>query len=199
MSGNSVACSNQAPIISVPPGSGNYQWFNGSTPVTGATSNTFSPSSSGNFSVQITNGPNCFAQSFSKSITINASPTLNIISSTSLICVGDAATLTASGANGTYTWTGGSNNLSIVVSPIVNTTYTLDGANMNGCSSAVAYTQTVSICTSLDELVSSNNFILYPNPARSSITIKISSSENAVVKIFNAIGQVVLTVDNYQS
>ncbi|MBK6522627.1 MAG: T9SS type A sorting domain-containing protein [Sphingobacteriaceae bacterium] len=199
MSGNSVSCSNQPPIISVPPGSGNYQWFNGSTPVSGATSNTFSPASSGNFSVQITNGPNCFAQSFSKSITINASPTLNISGSASIICVGDAATLTASGANGTYTWTGGSNSTSIAISPSVTTTYTLIGQNTNSCSSSAAYTQTVSTCTSLDEFTTGNGFILYPNPARSSIIIKTNSVELLDVKIFNAIGQLVLTENNYRS
>lgn len=59
--------------------------------------------------------------------------TINISSSPSFFCLGSSSTLTATGAL-TYTWSPslliGS---SIVVSPSVNTTYTVTGTNINGC------------------------------------------------------------------
>jgi hypothetical protein len=199
VNGNTVACSGLM-SLSVPFSSTlTYQWYNNTTLITGATSNTFVPAVSGNYSVSISGGPNCSSQSIPKTVTINPTPTLNIASSTSVLCIGQTATLTGSGANGTYTWTGGSNSSSIAISPSTTTTYTLDGTNSNGCSSSTAFTQTVSACTSLDELVKHGNFVLYPNPARSSITIKTNSTDLIDVKIYNAIGQLVLTESNYKS
>lgn len=199
MSGNSVLCSNQPPIISVPPSFGNYQWYNGTTPVSGATSNTFSPLASGNYSVKITNGPNCFANSLTKSVTIVSSPSLVISTTGSVICVGDAATLTATGANNGYTWTPGGTGSMIVVNPSVTTTYTLNGENNNGCASTALFSQSVSICTSLGELASNFPTIIYPNPAQSHIRIRYNPTISTDVRIFNTIGELVLTVNNYSS
>ena len=64
------------------------------------------------------------------------SPTLNINSTSTLVCQGSSAILTATGAN-TYTWLPG-NILSntLAASPMSATCYTLLGMNSNGCSSS---------------------------------------------------------------
>lgn len=60
-------------------------------------------------------------------------PTITAVSSSSVMCTGKSATLTASGAN-TYTWYPVGTGASIVVSPTVTSTYTVTGTNTLGCS-----------------------------------------------------------------
>ena len=59
--------------------------------------------------------------------TVNSGTFALTVSSAS-ICSGSTATLFASGAT-SYTWTGGSNASSIIVSPTISTNYTLSGSN----------------------------------------------------------------------
>ena len=75
-------------------------------------------------------------------VTVNALPTItvNSITSSSILCAGQAATLQASGAN-TYTWSHGANGNLVVVNPTITTTYTATGTSTAGCNG----TNTVSI------------------------------------------------------
>lgn len=71
-------------------------------------------------------------------ITVNVNgtaPVLSLTGSSSSVCLGAAATLSASGAV-TYTWTGGANN-GIPFTPSVTTTYTVSGQNGCGITTAV--------------------------------------------------------------
>lgn len=68
-------------------------------------------------------------------VTVNSNPVLTIINAT--ICVGQTATISAAGAT-TYTWSAGSNSATITASPIVNTNYTVTGANGTCTTSATA-------------------------------------------------------------
>ncbi len=72
---------------------------------------------------------------------VNANPTVTASSSPTAICSGNSATLTGGGAS-TYTWNPGAlTGATVTVSPIINTTYTLNGTNAAGCTS----TQTVTL------------------------------------------------------
>ena len=59
------------------------------------------------------------------------------------ICTGGSVLLTASGAI-SYTWSTGSNNSTITVSPNTTTTYTLNGTGVSGCISSTVITINVS-------------------------------------------------------
>ncbi|MEI6021660.1 MAG: T9SS type A sorting domain-containing protein, partial [Bacteroidota bacterium] len=62
-------------------------------------------------------------------------PTLNIAASPSIVCPGDPATLTVSGAP-LYSWMPTSSNSSVVVvNPVTSTSYSVTGTNSLGCSS----------------------------------------------------------------
>jgi len=192
VNGNTAACSGQV-NLSVPFAPGlTYQWYNNTTAVSGATSNTYAPSTSGNFSVSIAGGANCSTKSLNQNLTINPSPTVSIMASNTIICVGETVTLTASGASGTYTWTGGSNATSIAVSPSVTTTYTLTGQNTNSCAATTSYVQNVSPCTDLASVTANeSNFSIYPNPTENSVFIQLNSEEVIDVKLINSIGQTI--------
>jgi hypothetical protein len=75
-------------------------------------------------------------------VLLNNTPTANIITNNP-ICVGNSATLAATGNGSTYNWSNGSTNNNIIVSPTSNTTYTVTGTTYAGCSSSAVKTITV--------------------------------------------------------
>lgn len=88
------------------------------------------------------NGTRCYAAGISS---ITVSPTISIVPSATVICAGYAAALTASGGV-SYTWNApGNPNFSnmpwVVVTPAVNTVYTLIGVTAAGCT----YTRTIPV------------------------------------------------------
>ena len=120
----------------------------------------------------------------------NTKPTINVVTNRTLLCVGQSATLTASGAS-TYTWSPGGVGTSISVSPTITTNYTLNGMAINGCSNTNTITQNVSACTGIETNSNSNFEIkIYPNPNVSGI-FKIESTDVTSIKIVNLLGQVV--------
>ena len=78
------------------------------------------------------------------------------------ICHGGSTTLTASGAS-SYSWSTGSTNTSIVVSPPNTTTYTLS-ATSGSCTYAKTITVTVKECTGLPGFAQDHLLRYYPNP-----------------------------------
>lgn len=68
--------------------------------------------------------------------------TIAITQSSSQICAGASATLTASGA-ASYSWTNGPSTAQYVVTPGVTTTYTVSGSNGGSCIAVAFITQTV--------------------------------------------------------
>lgn len=85
-----------------------------------------------------------------QSLIVNAIPTVAITAPTITICSGTTATLTASGAatGGTYTWTPGASNATVlIVSPGVNTTYSVAGTTSAGCTSTNSSNQLITVNT----------------------------------------------------
>ncbi len=134
-------------------GSGSYTYLwqsssNNSTWATAAgTSNTAnyttaSLSSATYFRRVVTSG-GCSDTASSILVSINALPTVTVNSPT--ICANQTATLTASGAS-TYTWTGGLSAVSNPTTPALttNTSYTVTGTDVNGCTATATATVTVS-------------------------------------------------------
>jgi hypothetical protein len=99
--------------------------------------------------------------------------------------------LQAAGAS-SYTWNTGSTLSSIVVSPTTGTSYTVTGADANGCKNTRVFQQNVSPCTALDEL---NELFLsiFPNPNNGDFTIQ--SKSPAHITIVNELGQLVQGFD----
>lgn len=168
VSGGTTNCPNSS-TISVNQVSGAvYQWYNGSTLIPSATSNTFAPSTNGNYNVSISNGTNCVTSSLSQTINVLPSPTLNVTSGALSICAGGSTTLNVTGAS-TYTWNTGANTNSISVTPSVNTTYTVTGSNTLGCVSSAVSVVTVNaiptITVNSGSICSGNSFTITPGGA----------------------------------
>lgn len=117
ISGNDSICYGQSTVLTASGGS-NYNWSSG------ANTNTvsFNPNSSTNYSVIVSNG-NC---SDTASFLLKVFPVpVASISGADSICLAQSTILTAGGI-GNYSWTNfGTSSNNIVVTPTVNTTYTL--------------------------------------------------------------------------
>ncbi len=171
-------------------GANTYTWSTGAngvliTPTINAT---------GSYSVIGETAPGC---SGTANILITAKPLPNVAvaTSNSILCNGQTATLTASGAN-TYVWSTTSTNTVITVAPTTNTTYTVTGTGANGCTKAIAFTQSVTTCVGIDaNSTSFNNLInVYPNPSNGLITAEFNFEGNKELVVMNSVGQIIKTI-----
>lgn len=115
-----------------------YSWSSGAT----GSALTVNPVSNTGYTVTVTDANGC-SDTASVSVAVIASPTVTIAGN-SMICIGQSATLSASGAP-SYSWSNGSTASSIVVTPATSTTYTVIGTNANGCTHSSVLNLTVNL------------------------------------------------------
>ncbi|HQQ93748.1 MAG TPA: gliding motility-associated C-terminal domain-containing protein [Bacteroidia bacterium] len=131
-------------------GASSYTWQPGS--FTGSFI-TVSPSLSTQYTLSGANPSGC-ANTSTFMQTVNPNPVLSAALNPTLICSGNSSTLSVSGAS-SYTWLPlGSNASLVVVSPSVNTNYTVIGLNSFSCSSQTALNLSVNPTPSLNALIS---------------------------------------------
>ena len=117
ISGNTNICSGYSTMLTFN-GATSYTLSNGNVGTTAL----LTPTSTSNYTVIGTGAGGCIGSALQ---TVSVTPTTTLsISGTFSLCEGGSTTLTANGA-GSYTWNNGSNLNSIVVSPTVNTSYSV--------------------------------------------------------------------------
>lgn len=181
---NSAICIGNSVILS---GTGTdvYTWNNGVINLTA-----FTPSITNSYTVTGTNTVTGCSNTSTVSVTVNALPIISAVTNNSLLCTGFTATLSASGAN-TYTWSTTENASDIVVSPTVQTTYTVTGTDVNGCENTTTITQDVDVCTGITIINNPYPISVYPNPNIGVFTIELATQ--AKVEVVNVIGQTLLS------
>jgi PKD repeat protein len=137
-----TVCSGQSVTLTAGGDAVSYSWSGGITDGV-----PFVPGSSLTYTVTGTGSNGCTATATSV-VTVNSAPTLSISSNPSngIVCTGNQATLTASGAQ-SYSWTGGITNAVSFVPP-ATTTYTVTGTSAAGCTATAQATITVQSCQS---------------------------------------------------
>ena len=168
VSASSAICQNASVNITAG-GAQTYTWMPGAL---SGSMVSVSPASSTNYTVSGTDANGCVS-SASRSLVVNANPTLSAVSSSSAICFNASAVLSASGAVN-YTWNPGAiNTASASVSPSVNTQYTVLGTNANGCSHSLTLNLVVNANPSVS--ASSSSSIICKNASVSLSAIGASS------------------------
>ena len=114
-----------------------YLWSNTATTDT----ITVSPANTTSYSVTVTDANHC-TDTITRTVVVNPLPTPSIAQSSTQICIGQSDTLTASGGV-SYSWSNASNTNPIIVSPVVNSTYTVTVTDANSCSATVSKAVTV--------------------------------------------------------
>ncbi|WP_185155409.1 DUF11 domain-containing protein [Rudanella paleaurantiibacter] len=130
--GSMSICAGQTTTLTAS-GGATYRWS------TGATTAAISVSAAGTYSVTATSAAGCSGTA-TTTVVLNPGPVVTVTSTT--VCAGQSATLTASGA-ATYQWSTGANTASIVVAPTATTTYSVTGTSSAGCSATATGTVTV--------------------------------------------------------
>ncbi|MBS1636260.1 MAG: PKD domain-containing protein [Bacteroidetes bacterium] len=183
---NTTICSGTTTTLNVT-GATTYTWNPGG--LTG-TSVIVSPGSTTVYTVTGANG-SCTGTSKTSTVTVTPGPTVTASASASLICAGQSATLTASGAT-TYTWNpGGLTGTSVVVNPGTTTTYTVSGSN-GTCTGLATKVLNVSTCTGISEVLADGGLRVYPNPNTGEFTVTMGNTEMTMY-VYNAVGQLVVS------
>lgn len=114
-----------------------YQWSDNST----TAAITVAPTTTTSYIVIATDANNCTA-SASSTVTVNPLPVVTITPASPAVCIGNSATITASGGT-TYSWSTTENTAAITVTPASTTTYSVTATDANSCSATGAVTVTV--------------------------------------------------------
>ena len=162
ISGATTICSGGS-ITLTASGGNNYSWTTGST----GSSITVSPTANTTYSVIASSG--ACADTASATVTV-ASNIVGAIAGNLIVCGGSSTTLTANGGTN-YSWSNGSTDVSIIVSPTSNTTYSVI-ASSGACADTVA--STVTFVSSVTASISGNLTVC----AGSSTTLNASGGTN---------------------
>ncbi len=176
-------CAGQS-FTMVPSGASTYTYSNGTDVVT--------PTADATYSVSGTDANGCVSSTDAVSnVTVNALPIIMATTTNTLLCVGETATLSVTGAT-SYTWSTAENTADIAVSPTVNAIYTVDGTDANGCVNTTTVSQDVSSCTGIMATEAFESTLrVFPNPNNGLFTIELNTTSQVIV--INALGQVVIS------
>ena len=120
-------CSGQSSTLAAAGSSSTYSWSTGTT----ASSIVVTPTSNTTYSLSYTDTFGCLRRSV-QSVTVNPMPAVTV-SGKDTICTGVTVIQTVSGAV-TYSWSTGSTNSAIKITPTTTTSYSVTGTSFEGCS-----------------------------------------------------------------
>ncbi len=124
-------------------------------------------------------------------LSVEALPPTAITSNQTLVCLGESVILNGNGAD-TYFWSTNETGNSIVVSPLVNTVYTLTGSNQNGCYSSASYAVEVSECAGGKSHQTVTSLKIFPNPTDGVLNVlSLTQLTGATLLILDSSGQLV--------
>ncbi len=179
-----ICIGGQATVVST--GANSYTLSNGFT----GNNIVVSPSVTTNYTLK---GYNGCTDSTTVTVVVNPLPNITAFSNDSIMCTGTTVTLTAGGGV-SYSWSTGDTTQSIVISPTVNTTYTITGTSAQGCSNTTTINEVVSACAGIKENEITNVSSIYPNPTNGNFTISFNKiSNNVLIEVYNNLGQLIMT------
>lgn len=122
-----IICPGETAVLNAGNPGATYQWS------TGSPKQTLFVTVAGDYIVTVTDGNGCTGTD-TATLTVLPLPPADA-GPTTLLCIGESTTLTATGG-GTYSWSTGDNTDTTTVSPIVDTWYTVTVTSANGCTAS---------------------------------------------------------------
>lgn len=202
ITGNTVACSGQT-LQLVGSSGGTSQWYKNGVLISGATTNSYIVSTAGTYNMIKTNLNGCAdSASIGKVVIVAPSPIINILTTNTVVCPSQSATLSASGAN-SFVWNTAATTSSIVVSPSTATIYSVTGTSTAGCigtgtifvlagiTPTISIASPTSICAGLSAIITAsgaNTYSWSTNANTATITVSPTSSTIYSVSGTNLLG-----------
>lgn len=200
-SGPLTFCQGNNVILQVQP-SGTYQWKKNGVNIAGATSVSYTATKTGNYTVDIVITGGCSETSEIVAVTVNPkpAPAISAVGSLDICATGSVKLKTASKVGSVYQWylngsiiVGATDNVYIAT---VAGSYYVKETNASGCNKSSLTVIVTDSCKKGNEISTSSEFNIYPNPATDQITIDLqfvySLNEDVSIQIINDLGQVVL-------
>jgi hypothetical protein len=148
IAGSNTVCAG-SPVNLTANGAATYSWN------TGALTNTLGLTPLVNTTYSVLGSSGTCSGTAVISVTVAASPVVTAVSSSTSVCIGNPATLTAVGAN-TYSWSGGVLN-GTSFTPTLSSTYTVIGSNtVTGCSNTATLSLTVNALPQVSASISNS-------------------------------------------
>lgn len=203
-SNGSTACQGAAVMLSTPAqGGATYQWFNGTTSVSGATSNSLNATTAGNYKVRVTRC-SLIDSSVAFTVTINPVP----VPTFTFTGTGNTRTFTntTAGSGMTYLWDFGDGTTSTAASP--SKTWTTSGAKIVKLTATTTATacnatsqQTINVSLGVATIGSGETFTITPNPVTDVINVSASATSRPALQLFDMAGRMVSApaIDNGRS
>ena len=193
--GPTVVCQGTPVVLTATHTGASLQWKRNGTNIAGATSVSYSATTTGIYTCVSSNAC-ASATSSSINVTVNKNPKASITAGgPTTFCAGGSVTLTELPSGGcTYQWYKGAS----AIAGATTTTYVATTAGNYKCRVTKTATgcfktsNTIAVtvpCREGDEL--ENEIVVYPNPATTSITISTNIQAAKTILITNALGQMV--------
>jgi len=176
-----------------------YQWLNNGAAINGATTNTYTASAAGSYSIRVTGSNTCTDTSTAKVVTVNAYPADTVTASGALtFCAGGSVTLTVNSTTGaTYQWL----DLGNVITAATANTYSATATGVynvlvtsNGCTdtsnikAVTVHPLPVPVVTETNRVLSTGAFVTYQwnlngTPVPSGTTSTLAAAVNGIYTV----------------
>lgn len=186
---SSVSCNGESDGNIVVTGSGGtgdlvYSWDNDFT------GNTLDGLAAGNYNLTVTDANGCQSTFGPYEVTEPEALMLEIAETTSDSEYAIEAMVSGGTAPYTYLWSDGATTASR--ERLADGEYTVTVTDANGC---IITSEIIVVMTSVEDL-GVGNFNMYPNPVNDVLNLRYSTSERVSFKLFNQLGQEVLSIAN---
>ena len=121
---------------------------------------------------------------------------ISIVATKTVMCRKDAAAILTATGGASYLWNTNAVTTTLSASSAVanSTTYSVTGADANGCVNTATILIKVNTCTGINELNTSGaEILIYPNPNNG--TFKISAQSPLSLYLINELGQTIRVID----
>lgn len=169
-SGVSIICEGDTLVVSGPSGMANYQWLQGSQPISNEVSQSIGLTSAGSYRLRVENDEGCSSTSNSLTIFIKQKPTRPVVNF-------HASSLVASDAPNYQWYKNGSSITGAVEQDLAltsNGAYAVAVTNDHGCK---AFSEDIVVSSlAIDDEIRLSEVVIYPNPVFNFATIEMTSN-----------------------
>jgi len=165
--------------------------------ITNVTTPTINVTTSGIYTLQTTNNGCAGVSTQTLNLTLVPPPSVMITSTSPSICIGGSAILSTSVTGATsFSWSTGSGNPSIFVSPTITTVYSVTANYFGSCAQTNTFALAVNSCSTTqlkNNTISEKNILVFPNPVKDKLNVGTNGILIQEINISNSIGQIVFT------